>query len=147
MAVFGSGSGASSDAVTRGQREASLSIIAVGARVVGELKTSGVVKVEGTVEGAVRAEREVLVSKGGSVQGDIYTREAVIGGEVVGCIYAEERVEVQENSVVQGDIITKKLVVQEGGEVNGHVQMGQPTFGESDGEDLEIPSPVETPAP
>jgi cytoskeletal protein CcmA (bactofilin family) len=71
----------------------------------------------------------------------------MIGGEVVGSIYAEERVEVQENSTVQGDIFTKKLVVQEGGEVNGHVQMGDLASAEGGGEDLDIPSPVETPAP
>ncbi len=28
--------------------------------------------------------------------------------------------------MVQGDIVTKNLIVSEGGEVNGHVQMGDP---------------------
>ncbi len=38
-------------------RDADLSIIAAGTRVVGELATDGVLKVEGTVEGSIRAER------------------------------------------------------------------------------------------
>ncbi len=93
-------------------------------RVVGELITDGVVKVEGTVEGTIRAEREVLIAKGGLVEGDIHTHEAVVGGKVVGSIFARERIEVQQGSVVQGDIATKRLTVQEGGEVNGSIKMG-----------------------
>jgi cytoskeletal protein CcmA (bactofilin family) len=95
-------------------------------RVVGELGTSGVIKVEGSVEGSIRADREVLLAKGGHIEGDVYTRAAIIGGHVIGSVFADERVEVQPGATVQGDIATKKLVVQEGGEVNGRVKMGEP---------------------
>ncbi len=127
MAVFSSTGDRGSEAPKGGSREGSLSIIAQGMRAVGELITDGVVKVEGTVEGTIRAQREVLVAKGGNVEGDIHTREAVIGGEVSGSIFAEERVEVQQGSTVKGDISTKKLIIQEGGEVNGQIRMGEVT--------------------
>lgn len=104
----------------------SLSIVAPGMHIVGELTTDGVVKVEGTVEGSIRAEQQILVAKGGTVEGDLYTREAIIGGKVVGAIYADERVEVQRGSVINGDLTAQRIVVQEGGEVNGHVRMGRP---------------------
>jgi len=94
-------------------------------RVEGDLSSDGVVKVEGTVVGTVRASRQVLVAKGGVVEGDIVTREAIIGGEVRGGIGAEERVELQATSVVHGDITTKRLFVQEGGEINGVIRMGE----------------------
>jgi cytoskeletal protein CcmA (bactofilin family) len=124
MAVFSSAGDRGADPPRSGSRDAALSIIASGMRVVGELITEGVVKIEGTVEGTIRAQREVLVAKGGHVEGDIHTREALIGGEVNGSVFAEERVEVQQGSTVTGDITTKKLVIQEGGEVNGQVRMG-----------------------
>lgn len=134
MAVFSSSGGG--DAPSRAaSREANLSIIATGLKVVGELSTDGVLKVEGHVEGSIRAERQVLVARGGVIEGDIHTREAIVGGRVSGSIFASERVEVQGSSMVQGDIITKKLVVQEGGEVNGNVRMGEP-------EAFERPSPA-----
>lgn len=126
MAVFSSGSHESKpEGGSRAAgRETSISIVAAGMRVIGELITDGVVKVEGTVEGTIRAEREVLIAKGGLVEGDIHTHEAVVGGKVVGSIFARERIEVQQGSVVQGDIATKRLTVQEGGEVNGTIRMG-----------------------
>jgi cytoskeletal protein CcmA (bactofilin family) len=104
----------------------SLSIIGVGLHVVGEMATEGIVKIEGSVNGSIRATRQVLVTKGGLVQGDIYTTEAIVGGEVRGCIYADDRIEVQDTSVIHGDITTRRLMVQEGGEVNGHIRMGEP---------------------
>jgi cytoskeletal protein CcmA (bactofilin family) len=124
MSVFASGERGAESSKHSG-RDAGLSIIAHGMRVIGELVTEGVLKIEGTVEGTVRTTRDVLVAKGGKVEGDIHAGEAVIGGEVHGSIYAEARVEVQQGAVVEGDISTKKLVVQEGGDVNGQIRMGQ----------------------
>lgn len=106
------------------EAEAGLSIIATGMEVVGDVLAEGILKIEGTVRGNLRVGRQVLVAKGGLVEGDIHTREAIIGGEVRGAIVATERVEVQPRSVVHGDITTPVLFVQEGGEVNGVLRMG-----------------------
>lgn len=103
--------------------EVGLSIIGTGMRVVGDIQAEGVVKVEGVVVGTVRAGRQVLVAKGGEVEGDIITPEAIVGGEVRGSIQAQERVEIQSTSVVHGDIATRRLLVQEGGELNGVLRM------------------------
>lgn len=122
MALFtekGASGGGGGDAV------AGLSIIGHGMRVVGDIAADGVVKIEGAVVGTVRAAKQVLVAKGGEVEGDVVSREAIIGGEVRGGIYAEERVELQATSVVHGDISTKRLFVQEGGEINGVLRMGE----------------------
>lgn len=118
MAIFAEKGQGAPDAV------AGLSIIGGGMKVVGDITAEGVVKIEGTVVGTVRAGRQVLVAKGGLVEGDVFSREAIIGGEVRGGIQAEERVEIQTSSVVHGDIATKRLFVQEGGEINGVVRMG-----------------------
>jgi cytoskeletal protein CcmA (bactofilin family) len=107
------------------ESQGALSIIGPGMRVVGDITADGVVKIEGTVVGTVRAGRQVLVAKGGEVEGDVVTREAIIGGEVRGTVVAEERVEIQATSVVHGDIASRRLLVHEGGEINGVVRMGE----------------------
>jgi cytoskeletal protein CcmA (bactofilin family) len=113
------------------QAEPGLSIIAATMRVVGDVESDGVVKIEGRVEGSVRVARQVLVAKGGLVDGEIQAREAIIGGEVRGNISATERLEIQPQSVVHGDITTKLLLVQEGGEVNGVIRMGTGALAET----------------
>lgn len=100
-----------------------LSIIASGTVITGDVKTDGTVKVEGEVLGNVHAGQQVLLARGSRVRGDVQTREAVIGGVVEGAIRASERVEIQSTAVVQGDVTTQRIVIAEGGQVNGALEM------------------------
>lgn len=107
-------------------RDGVLSIIAADLKVVGELTTDGVVKVDGLVEGNVNAKKQVLVSKDGAVHGDVHSSEVIVGGRVEGSVQATGRVEIQSSAIVVGDILTKRILVHEGGEVNGNLKMGEP---------------------
>src|SRR3989475_12767374 len=84
------------------ESEAGLSIIGAGMRGEGDIVAEGVVKIEGTGVGTVRAGRQVLVAKGGEVEGDVITKEAIIGGEGRGGGRAQERAEVQRASARHG---------------------------------------------
>jgi cytoskeletal protein CcmA (bactofilin family) len=106
-----------------------LSIVAKDLTIAGDLQAAGVVRIEGRVIGSVHAGDQVLLSDGGVVEGDVVTREAIVGGRVHGCITADERVELQASAVVHGDIVTRRLLIQEGGRVNGAVRM-EPVGGE-----------------
>jgi len=117
--------GMATDPAGRRIDTSALSIIAPGTTVVGDIDVQGVIKVEGRVQGTVRATGQVLVAKGGLIEGDVITREAVIGGEVHGTVRAEERVEVQPTAAVNGDIVTQRILIAEGGQVNGAVAMGE----------------------
>lgn len=121
----------------RGTQQPSLSMIASDLKVVGDLETDGVVKIEGQVDGTIRAATQVLVSQGALINGDIHTKEAIVGGEVKGVVHADERVEIQTTAVVNGDIVTKRIVVLEGGRVNGSVKM--------DGGKVTYPQPTGSP--
>lgn len=105
------------------QAEATPSIVAPGMKVIGDLESSGVVKIDGIVEGSIRGARQVLLGRSGTVQGDIHADEAVLAGKVIGTVVAAERVEVQSTCRIDGDIHTKSIVVLEGGIINGNVRM------------------------
>ncbi len=107
-----------------GERETALSIVAADLRVEGALSSTGVIRIEGTVIGNVQAERQVLVAKGGIVEGDIHTREAALSGKVIGSVLGHERVELQPSAVIEGNITTPRLVVHEGAVVRGRIRMG-----------------------
>ena len=105
--------------------EGALSIIATGMAVSGDIESNGVVKVEGSVEGTIRAARQVLIGRQGSAKGNIVTREAIVGGRIEGNITASERVEVQGTASVTGDIHTKSIVVLEGAQINGQIRVNE----------------------
>ena len=103
--------------------EASLSIIATGMHITGDVETTGTVKVDGRVDGSVKGARQLLLGRDGVIRGNVHAGEVVIGGIVDGAIIAEERLELQGSSVVNGDIDTKSIVVLEGARINGGVRM------------------------
>jgi cytoskeletal protein CcmA (bactofilin family) len=106
------------------------SIIAKDMAITGDLETEGVVRIEGRIRGTVRAGSQVLVGQGAQLEGDLHTREAVIGGEVVGSIHAAERVELQASASVTGNIHTPRIAVMEGGRVSGEVRIQEPVASE-----------------
>ena len=106
-------------------REGVISIIGPGMRVVGDCETEGTLRIEGSVEGTVRAGKAVVVGKDGVVDGDITTQDAVVGGRVTGSIVAESRLELQATCVVEGQIQARRIKLEEGGKVNGMVQIGE----------------------
>lgn len=105
-------------------REGVISIIGPGMRVVGDCHTEGTLRIEGTVEGTVRAGKAVVLGKDGVVEGDITTQDAVIGGRVDGSIVAESRLELQATCLIEGQIQARRIKLDEGGRVNGTVQIG-----------------------
>ncbi len=125
MAIFNKPSADRTSTRLEGGSESSMSVIGSGMRIVGDIESNGVIKVEGIVEGAVRGARQLLLGKGGTIHGDIHAVDAILGGVVVGTVIASERVEIQGSSSVEGDIHTKSMVVLEGGMINGTVKMGE----------------------
>ena len=100
-----------------------LSIIASGMRVVGDVSCDGVLRVDGTLEGSILGARQLLVTPGGRVRGDIEADEIVVGGTIDGNVRAAHRLELQGTAVVNGNIETRAFVVPEGGRVNGDIRM------------------------
>jgi cytoskeletal protein CcmA (bactofilin family) len=106
--------------------EGAISIIGPGMKVVGDLITDGTVRIEGRVEGTVRAGKAVVVGKEGEIIGDITTQDAVIGGHVKGTVQAESRLELEGTSVIEGEVRAPDhhFRLDEGARFNGNIQMG-----------------------
>lgn len=118
-----------------GVPQGALSIVAKDLTIAGDLQAEGVIRIEGRVVGNVHAGDQVLISEGGIVEGDVVAREAVVGGRVHGCISGEDRVEIQASATVHGDVTSRRLLIQEGGQVNGCVKMGELTREAGSGEE------------
>jgi cytoskeletal protein CcmA (bactofilin family) len=128
MAIFGRADKKPASAAhpsVRGNSPAAtgLSIIGLGMTVHGDVETAGVVKIEGAVFGHVTAGQQVLVAKGGQIDGGVDTGEAVLGGIVHGPVSASLRVEIQSGAVVHGDVTTKRISVADGAVLDGSIRM------------------------
>jgi cytoskeletal protein CcmA (bactofilin family) len=102
-----------------------ISIIGPGMRVIGDCETEGTLRIEGTVEGTVRAGKAVVIGKDGEVKGDVITQDAIIGGRVTGAVVAESRLELQATCAVDGEIKARRIKLDEGGRINGTIVTGE----------------------
>jgi len=104
--------------------EAVISIVGPGMRIIGDCETTGTVRVEGAVEGSIRAGKAVVVGKDGNVQGDISTQDAVISGTVHGTLVVESRLELQSTCRIEGEVHATRIQLEEGAVLNGRLNMG-----------------------
>ncbi len=108
----------------QGSPESVISIIGPGMTIVGNCETDGTVRVEGTVEGSIKAGKAVVIGKQGLVSGDISTQDAVISGRVEGTLVAASRLELQATCHIEGEVHTRRMQLEEGAILNGSVHMG-----------------------
>lgn len=120
-----------------------VSVIGPGMEIIGDIKSDGTVRVEGRVEGSVKAAKSVVVGRDGAVDGDIETQDVVVAGKVVGTITGESRVELQESCRVEGDIRSRRIKLDEGGRVEGRLHMGSEAFAGRGAEQRDAPRLVE----
>jgi len=105
--------------------ESVISIIGPGMTVVGDCATEGTLRIEGRVDGSVRAGKAVVIGKEGAVAGDVSTQDAVVSGAVTGTLVASSRLEVQATATIDGEVRAKRMQVEEGALLNGTVHMGE----------------------
>ena len=105
--------------------ETAISLVAPGMNIIGDCETDGTVRVEGRVEGTIRAGKSVVVGRSGEVVGDIITQDAVVSGRVSGNVTAESRLELQSTCDIQGEIRSRRVQLDEGARFNGQMHMDE----------------------
>ena len=88
----------------------------------GEFIVKGTLRVEGCVDGRVKADC-VIVSKTAVIKGEVRAQRIVVGGKIEGNLHAQEIVEITASGKIFGDIFTNKFAVTRGGEFNGRIEM------------------------
>ncbi len=97
-------------------------ILGSGSELKGELCAQGTVRIDGFMDGDVRAE-SVIVGESGRILGNVKARSVVVGGRVDGNIDADEIAELKEKSHVSGEIRAARLSVSEGAVFDGQSRM------------------------
>jgi len=89
----------------------------------GNLTSSGVLRIEGKVEGEIVNEGDVIVGETGVVTAKIKATRLMLGGTLNGNVEVDGRVELTPTARLRGDIKAAELIVAEGALLNGTVDM------------------------
>jgi len=80
--------------------------------------------VDGSVEGDVESDGDVIVGAGGYVRGDVTAVHVIVAGRIGGNAVASRQVELLAGGQIAGDIKTPKLVMNDGIAFDGRVAAG-----------------------
>ncbi len=100
--------------------KATSSVLSSDLTVVGNLRTTGDIQVEGTVEGDIRAHL-LTVGESATVRGEIVADDIVVNGRVIGRVRGL-KVRLTSTARVEGDIIHKTIAIESGAHFEGSVQ-------------------------
>ncbi|WP_372838033.1 polymer-forming cytoskeletal protein [Phaeovulum sp.] len=100
--------------------KAPVSVLSSDLTVVGNLRTTGDVQVEGVVEGDIRAHL-LTVGESATIKGEIVADDIVVNGRVVGRVRGL-KVRLTSTARVEGDIVHKTIAIESGAHFEGSVQ-------------------------
>ncbi len=131
------------------------SVLSSDLHITGNLKTTGDINVEGTVEGDIRAHL-LTVGESATIKGEVIADDVVVNGRVVGRVRGL-KVRLTATARVEGDIIHKTIAIESGAHFEGSVQRQddplnggkakQQTQAASSSSSTASSSPAATPAP
>ncbi len=96
------------------------SVLSSDLTVTGNLKTTGDIQIEGTVEGDIRAHL-LTVGEGATIRGELIADDVVVNGRIVGRVRGL-KVRLTSTARVEGDIIHKTIAIESGAHFEGSVQ-------------------------
>jgi len=96
------------------------SVLSADLHVTGNMKTTGDVQVEGTVEGDIRAHL-LTIGESATIKGEVIADDVVINGRIVGRVRGL-KVRLTSSARVEGDIIHKTIAIESGAHFEGSVQ-------------------------
>ena len=97
-------------------------VVGADSTIKGELAIKGTLRIDGAVEGDIRADW-VIVGETGRIRGNVAARAMVVGGRVEGNLEASEIIEMKDKAQVFGEICTAKLSMSEGALFDGQSSM------------------------
>ena len=103
-----------------------MSIIGASLLIVGEVRATTDLTLDGRIEGPVSCEGSLLtISASATVEGPIIARDITVFGRAEGQLIATEVVDLRPGSVVTGSIVAPSLILHEGALFSGRVEPNQ----------------------
>ena len=96
------------------------SVLSTDLTITGNVRSSGDIQIEGTIEGDVRA-HTLIVGETATVKGEVVADDVVVHGRVIGRLRGL-KVRLSTSARVEGDIVHKTIAIESGAHFEGSVQ-------------------------
>ncbi len=101
-------------------------IIGQGTKLEGMLEATGIIRVDGFVQGKIVTPGNVIVGEEGRVNAEIEAGNLIIMGEITGNVVIRNTLELKKGGFLRGDICSAKVIVEEDSFFDGKCLMTDP---------------------
>jgi cytoskeletal protein CcmA (bactofilin family) len=102
------------------------SLIGAGTVIVGNINFSGGLRIDGVVQGNIKASESshsmLVVSEQAKIEGEVQAAHLVVNGTINGPVYATQLIELQPKARVKGDVIYNAIEMHHGATVAGNLK-------------------------
>ncbi len=116
------------------------SVMSSDITIVGNVRSSGDIQIEGTVEGDIRAQM-LIVGETATVKGEVMAEDVVVHGRVVGRLRGL-KVRLSSSARVEGDIVHKTIAIESGAHFEGSVQRQDDPLNQQGGSNAQSSRPA-----
>lgn len=106
-------------------------VIGESTTITGNIESDGSVKVEGRIEGDIKAAGDVAILVNAVVKGNIWCENMLLAGTVNGNVYARNNLHLESTARLKGDIELNNLVADEGAVFEGNCKRVEPPADEN----------------
>lgn len=102
----------------------SINLIGNGTTITGDIKSSGDLRIDGTLKGNLSISGKLVVGPSGNIEGNIICQNADISGEIHGKVSVTELLSLKASAKLLGDIVTGKISIEPNATFTGTCNMG-----------------------
>jgi cytoskeletal protein CcmA (bactofilin family) len=100
-----------------------INVIAKNTIIVGEIKSDGDFRIDGTLEGNLTIKGKVIIGAAGVIKGNIEASNADIEGKISGQLKVIKTLTVKATANISGDVVVGKLSIEPGATFNASCVM------------------------
>lgn len=101
-----------------------INIIRNGTHLEGTVKTSGDIRIDGTLKGKLISDGKLVVGETGIIEGEVFCKSADISGSIKATLSVKEMLQLRATASITGDILTAKIAIEPGANFTGNCRMG-----------------------
>jgi cytoskeletal protein CcmA (bactofilin family) len=100
-----------------------INLISLGTDITGDIKSSGDIRIDGSLTGNLNTKGKVVIGTTGKVKGEVNCKNSEVAGLIEGKITVGQLLNLKASSKIHGDIITLKLSIEPGAIFTGNCKM------------------------
>ena len=104
---------------------AAINLISSGTDITGDIKSTGDIRIDGSLTGNLNTKGKVVIGPTGKVNGEVICKNSEVSGTVEGRIIVNQLLILKASSRIFGDIATLKLSIEPGAIFSGNCKMSE----------------------